>query len=357
MLLNFWYRFLYFANDFSFYLILISISALIVTFKSFKVHKSNLPDKNKKIWFVILFSLLFIVLIYSSFEAYFRYKFDESDSLGFLKVNGRWFKRHVVFNSYFVRDREFIREKKEGLTKIGVIGDSIAMGYGIKNVDDRFSNILEKKLKNAGKNVEVYNLGESGANTDREIVNYDKAKKLNCDIIIWEYFFNDAQPSTNDQGTKILIKENVRGKIATLISNYSYFFDYAYWRLSARYEKTFRELRGADIASYKDEKNFQRHKDAVTSFIKQVKDDNKKAVIIIFPFMYFLPNYPAKDIHVTMGNIFRENGIEPIDLLDDLKNKYTKDLIISRFDYHPNVGVQELAAQRLYDKILPMLTH
>lgn len=357
MLLNFWYRFLYFINDFKLYIFLLSLFILALIFLSIKIHKSKISEKKKKIFFVGFFSLFFIILTFSGFEAYFRYRFDESDSLGFLKVNGRWFARHIVFNSYFVRDREFTLEKKEGVVRIGVIGDSIAMGYGIKNVDDRFSNLLEKKLRDAGKNVEVLNLGESGADTDAEIVNYNKAKKLNFDIIVWEYFLNDAQPDNDKNiGRKILLKEGRRGALAKFISSYSYFFDYAYWRLAARYEKTFGELRNADIAAYKDKELFEGHKTSVKSFIKQLKDENKKVVVIVFPFMYFLPNYPAKDIHLIMGNFFRENGIEPIDLLDDLKDKSSKDLIVSRFDYHPNVGVQELAAQRLYDKILPMLT-
>lgn len=356
MLINHWYHLSYFIRDFGGYLIFILVSLFLLVFGSIKVYRLSISERKKKFILAIFFSLFSAILIYSSLEAYFRYRFDESDSLGFLKVNGRWLQRHVVYNSYFVRDRDFELKKKEGTTRIGVIGDSIAMGYGIRDVNNRFSNILEKKLRDAKKNVEVYNLGESGADTDTEIDNYNKAKKLNFDIIIWEYFLNDAQPNKKSTGTSILTKEGSRGEIAKFISKYSYFFDYIYWRLSAKYEKTFRELRNADMGAYKNEKVFERHKEFVLSFIKQLKDENKKVVVIIFPFMYFLPNYPAKDIHVKMGNIFRENGIEPIDLLDDLKNKNSKDLIVSRFDYHPNEGVHKLAAQRLYDKILPMLT-
>lgn len=355
MPINLWYHLSYFFHDFFLYLLLLAISLPILTIGSIKIHKSHTAEIKKKILIITLFSIFFIILIFSGFEAYFRYRFDESDSLGFLKVNGRWFQRHVVFNSYFVRDRDFDTNKKPGVTRIGVIGDSIAMGYGIKDVKDRFSNILEKKLRDAKQNVEVYNLGESGADTDAEIENYNKVKKLNLDIIIWEYFLNDAQPSGKSTGAEVLRKEGARGDIAKFISTYSYFFDYTYWRLSARYEKTLRELRSADMGSYKNREVFERHKELITSFIEQLKNENKKVIVIIFPFMYFFPNYPAKDIHVTMGKIFRENGIEPIDLLDDLKNKNTKDLIVSKFDYHPNIGVQKLAADRLYDKILPLL--
>lgn len=355
MLFSIYSRLLYFLNDFSVYLVLIILSFLVFIFLSSYVIHSQKSETRKKIYVIVLFTIFLGVLIYSFFEAYMRYRFDESDSLGFLKVTGRWFKRHVVFNSYFVRDREFTLEKKEGTIRIGVIGDSIAFGYGIKNVNNRFSNILEQKLRSAHYNVEVYNLGKSGYDTDTEILEYEKNKKLNFDIIVWEYFLNDAQPQGDSRGTKVLIKEHRQNKILSLLSSKSYFFDYVYWRLSKRYEKTFKELRNADMDAYHDSTTFKKHKNDVLQFIQELKSDNTKFVVIIFPFMYFLPDYPAYDIHKTMNGIFKENNVEVIDLLDDLKHKQSKEVIVGRYDYHPNEWVQQLAAQRLYDKIMPLL--
>lgn len=230
------------------------------------------------------------------------------------------------------------------------------MGYGIKNVEDRFSNILEKKLKDRKFNAEVYNLGKSGYDLDSEVQEYNSSfRPLDFDIIVWEYFLNDAQPKEKNEGTKVLLREQAQSKFMQSISNYSYFFDYIYWRLAARYDKTFKELRNADMNAYKTQENFSRHKDAVISFINQLKKENRKIVVMVFPFMAFFPDYPAYDIHKRVSKIFKEEGVEPIDLLDDLKDKRSKDLVVSQYDYHPNEIVHKLAAERLYDKIVPLL--
>ena len=356
MLLSSWYHLEYFFRDFALYLIFILLSFIGLIFGTIKSHHLNISENKKKFLIALFFSIFCIVLIYSSSEAYFRYRFDEPDSLGFLKVNGRWFQRHVVFNSYFVRDRDFTLSKKEGVTRIGLIGDSIAMGYGIKNVEDRFSNRLEKKLIVAGKKVEVYNLGKSGYDTDTEIAEYNKSfKNLNLDIVIWEYFLNDAQPNDRSTGTRILIREKAQNNLAKSISNYSYFFDYVYWRLASRFDKTFVELRNADLAAYKDKENFERHKKDVIDFATQLKAEGKKIIVIVFPAIRFIDNYPAEDIHKTMDQIFNDQGLTVIDLLNDLKGKHYRDIVVSQFDYHPNESVQKIAAQRLYEQILPLL--
>lgn len=118
VLLNSWYHLNYFLHDFAGYLIFILISLTAFIFASLKVFRSNLSENKKKIILASFFVIFSIILIYSGLEAYFRYRFDESDSLGFLKVNGKWFERHVVFNNYFVRDRNFESKKKDGKIRI-----------------------------------------------------------------------------------------------------------------------------------------------------------------------------------------------------------------------------------------------
>ncbi len=182
MILNLFSRSFYFINDFKLYILLDTVTVILCFFLLIRIFKSNLPEINKKIFSALFFSLVLTILTFTSFEVYFRYIYDDSDGLGFLKVNKKWLERHVVYNAYFYRDRDFTTEKKEGLTRIGVLGDSLTFGAGVKNVNNRFSNLLEQKLQVAGKNVEVYNLGVPGIDTQAEIQQYEKVKNLNFDI-------------------------------------------------------------------------------------------------------------------------------------------------------------------------------
>lgn len=306
---------------------------------------------------MLLFTLLTVVLTASIIEAYFRYVYDESDGLGFLKVNSRWHKRHVVTNNYFFRDRDFVAQKPKSTVRIGIIGDSITFGGGIKNPEDRFSNLLEQKLRSSGAKVDVYNLGKSGTDTEVQIREYQKVKHLDFDIIIWQYFLNDIQPSEKSTGTSIINQSSQTGRVVSFLSEKSYFFDFLFWRYSQRYKNTFEKLKNADLAQYKNQEVLQKHKQDIAGFINDLAREDKKIVVIIFPFVHLVgQNYPAENIHEEMGEFFKANGAQVIDLLPNLRNKDPKQLIASRFDPHPNERVHSLAAQKLFEKISAYLS-
>src|SRR3989344_8388996 len=249
MLFNLWAKVSYFLKDFSLYLVIIILSFSAFVYLLFKIIKSKKSKKHKKIQLTLVYSALLIILTFCIFEAYFRYVYDESDGLGFLKVNNRWHQRHSAHNNYFFRDRNFETEKKEGVVRIGVLGDSIAQGNGIKDPKNRFSDILEQKLKSAGKNAEVYNLGRSGYDTLGEVKEYEKVRHLKFDILVWEYFINDVQPE-HSSGMPIIDENSKSGSVAKFISSKSFFFDYIYWRLSSKYNRTIKALGVADIEQY-----------------------------------------------------------------------------------------------------------
>ncbi len=357
MLTNLWGHLSYFISDFGEFLIIL----LIITSASFTgiylLYKSSLNETNKKILISLILFFFSFVWIYSGFEVYFRYKFDQSDSLGFLNVTKRWYARHVVYNNYQFRDNDFRLEKKPGVVRIGVMGDSNAWGYGIKDINNRFSNQLETKLKKAGYNVEVYNFAVPGEDTWNEIEEYNRnAKKFNIDILIWSYFLNDAEPK-DSAGTQILINSGKQiPPLIRLISGHSVFFDYLYWRLSTKYNSTFLQLRNVDIQQYSIKPVFEAHKISIENFTKDLNKNNIKTVVLVFPFMRYFPNYPATSIHDKMDKVFKDAGVTVlIDLLPTLHNKQAKDLIINRFDTHPNELVHKIAADKLYNAIIPLL--
>ena len=262
----------------------------------------------------------------------------------------------MVYNNYFFRDRDFDPNKRAGIVRIGVLGDSIAFGGGIKNVNDRFSNILEKKLRDAGKNAQVYNLGTQGYDTGGEIESYQKVRHLNFDIIVWQYFLNDIQPYGKSTGTPIIARNSQQAKIVQFLSNKSFFFDFIYWRLSQRYQKTFDQLKNADLAQYQNPEVLQKHKEEMSAFIKDLKRENKRIVVIIFPFVHLIgADYPSTNIHQDLNQFFEQEGVEVINLLDYLKDKKARNLIVIGLDSHPNEAVHAEAAQKLFEKVMPLL--
>lgn len=257
-----------------------------------------------------------------------------------------------MHNAYFFRDRDFDPNKKEGITRIAVIGDSIAFGGGIEKVEDRFSNILEKKLVDANRQAEVYNLGKPGYDTEAEINQYNQVKNLNFDIIVWQYFLNDVQPLEKSTGTSIIAKNSQKEKFVKALTYESYFLDFLYWRFSQKYQNTFSQLKDADIDQYKNEEVAAKHKQQIADFIKSIKDEDKKIVVIIFPFINLIgPNYPAQNIHIDLKTYFENQQVDVIDLLDHLKDQNPQTLVAGKFDAHPNEYVHNLAAQKLFEKV------
>ncbi len=348
----------YFIKDFHEFLIILAVSTILFIFAFPAIFRSNLKNRNKMLLLSLLFTLLSIVYIYSFFEAYFRYRFDQSDSLGFLNVTEHWYQRHVLYNNYQYRDKNFSIKKSSGTVRIGVMGDSVAWGYGIKNVDNRFSNLLEKKLRDHGYHVEIYNFSTPGYDTYQETEEYNnKDYKFNIDILLWSYFPNDAEPPANNAGSRILTNANAQiPAIVKFLSTHSFFFDYIYWRLSAKYATTFTQLRNADLEQYEIPSVFAYHKKLISNFTSQLESQNKKIVVIMFPFIQFLVPYGNSGIDQKMHTVFTRDGVTTIvDMYPYLKGKNPSDLEVNRFDSHPNESVHKLAAEKLYDAIVPLL--
>ncbi len=347
-------RLLYFFTDFQGYILVISLALVIFIVATILVFRSRSSELRKRLFISLLFSVFFLVLLFGMFEGYFRYIYDEPDGLGFLRTNGKWFGRHVVYNADDFRDRNFTAVKKPGVFRIGAMGDSITFGAGIENPEDRFSNVLEKKFRDAGYAVEVYNLGVPGYDTNHHVRQYEDFGKFNFDMIVWQYFLNDAQPRES-RGGAIIARKRSQTEIPRMLSSYSYFYDYVYWHLNAKYDKIFISLRTADIDAYRNKDNIEQHKKDISTLSEAMRDDDRKALVVIFPYLQMMPNYSLSDIHSLVKRIFHDQGIETLDIVEFLKGKKKEELVAGKYDNHPNEYVHSLAAVKLYEKILPLV--
>lgn len=343
----------YFLTDFKYYLV-IGVAASVVGFLIL------LLKRNQSI--LLLLAICYSLLaVFTIGEIYFRYGYDQSDGLGFLKVNQKWHERHVVFNNYFRRDRQFESQKQPGEFRIAVMGDSISFGGGIEDPADRFSDLLQTRLRADGDNVSVYNLGVSGTGSEDQIKDFNNFKHLKFDLLVWQYYLNDVNPPDGGEGTRIININQDKFKPSRLIrrlTDRSFFLDWLYWRLSAKYDDTFKQLLAADINAYENPELFSRHQQAIKQFLAQTKKDKLPVVVIIFPFMFQSPLTPKADlVYDQMLNFFTAHTAPVIDLRSVFRSYPPGQLIASKFDTHPNELAHALAAQALYEKILAYFSH
>lgn len=126
MLTAIWGHLSYFLVDFREFLILIFISIFLSLYAGISIYKSSLSETQKRAVLSIVFFSLSFVLAYCGFEAYFRYRFDESDSLGFLNSLFRADYRNCsiylltyIVNNYLLRHLLIL-----------LINSSISKGFG-----------------------------------------------------------------------------------------------------------------------------------------------------------------------------------------------------------------------------------
>lgn len=98
-------------------------------------------------------------------------------------------------NSHGYRDYEYTYNKEEGVSRIVIIGDSVADGHRLK-LDESFGKQLEKAFNRSGADgqnkVEVILLVQAGYSTSQELFLLEhEAFRYAPDLVVWSYVLND----------------------------------------------------------------------------------------------------------------------------------------------------------------------
>ena len=136
---------------------------------------------------------------------YLFFKFDSElgwvgvpNAEGFFK-RGEDFDIWVSTNSRGMRDSEYMLEKRPGIIRIAVLGDSFAWGFGVTNRDN-FPKILERELQDFGPGFEVLNFGMSGYGRGQQLLQFKReVLPFSPDaVIIMAYPGNDLYDNLAD---------------------------------------------------------------------------------------------------------------------------------------------------------------
>jgi lysophospholipase L1-like esterase len=243
----------------------------------------------------------------------------------------------IDINSKGLRDREISYDKPANTFRVMFLGDSLTLGWGVKN-EYVFSKVLEPVLeKQKGKSVEVINTGVGNYNTVQEWTYYKlEGRKYKPDHLMLLYFINDAEPTPEYKS--ITLKENstlvvfLWSRITKLMSRFGARKDFRSY-----YEGLYEESNPGWKAS----------KEALSSLMEQAKQDGTPFTVFVCPELrQFKSSYPFMVQHKKILSYLTGNGIQYADLLPlfQKRTEPEEDFWVSVEDSHPNrLGHQVIA--------------
>jgi hypothetical protein len=296
----------------------------------------------------VLVMLTTILLIAIAAETWMRIYYITTDGYGFTAMNYWWYKNFGWGhdNSLGYRDYE-PKPDAPGLTRIAIVGDSFAMGHGINNIDDTFPQILEREL---GDSYDVNLIAQSGWDTDVEQGHLD-AYPLRPNIVVLSYYLNDIDymlqtPELNPDAIFDFPQDPTLYWFVLnfFVPNYVY-YNVAQFTSPLKRENFTMRL----IDAHMDDNLWNQQRDRLNQFVDWTVDHDARLIVLLWPQIAAVEDSAPAVARVK--DFFESRDIQVVNMSDVLRDKNPYDMIVNRFDSHPGIPAQRLAAEQLYQAI------
>jgi len=228
-------------------------------------------------------------------------------------------------------------------TKIIMLGSSITLGWGVSE-ELIYPSILKQSLQaRTNRSIEVFNAGVGNYNTFREVESFFlKYKTLNPDIIVLNYFANDAEILPAPKSNWLLENSQLAVLLWSRLEQIKTKFG-----VQESFEEHYKNIYQNDFEGWiLTQKSFAK-------LGKYANDRNIPVVVAMIPDIHNLKNYPFGFIHKKIKKLSEDNGFEFVDLYDSFKNiEKPEEIWAMPGDPHPNAKGHQLIANQL----LPVLS-
>lgn len=283
-------------------------------------------------------------------ETYFRFIYVGTDGYGATLVCERWFGLvQPELNSLYCRDPEWTEDKPANVRRIAFVGDSFTFGWGIDRVEDRATNIIQRRFDSiAPGRVEVMNVAWGGWDTDEQL---DMVRRMiaeyDIDEVVLCYLPNDIEN---------VIPESAgfdpgRPVGSTLINtDRSFLLDLLYYRLYA--PLTMRQVYGywdglAD--GFADPEIWRAHQEQLGRVVLTCREAEVDLRVAILPLIKTRGDkWDAQAVHDQVAAFFRANHVEVADLLPAIEDRDPRSLAVNASDWHPNEAANRLFADAIW---------
>jgi hypothetical protein len=306
---------------------------------------------SSKTMYVVLWNLLItltlLFTLFAGMETWYRFFVDTTDSYGLNMITQRWFKKHYEYNNIGIRDNVVYYPRRDPSKKhrITFFGDSFTEGHGVKEVDDRFVNII----RNSNPEWEVQTMAKKGNETNNEIesLNAYIDNNFELDYVVLCYCLNDISYLMPESK---LVYDRIYGvykKEMGFLDSSSYFVNTYYFRLRGSKDPAIYNYYNFVKKAYNG-KDWDKQKEALEYFRKQTESREARLIVVTFPFLSSLgKNYEYETIHKNLDNFWKSQKIPHLDLLPVYRNLDPSDLVVNKYDAHPNEYAQKLAADAI----------
>ena len=264
------------------------------------------------------------------------------------RAQAGWIRRFVRLNSLGYRDVEHAIEPGEGVTRILLVGDSVAFGSGIDDPKRRVGELLEQALNRAARSprFEVVQGVRPNMHTLHHIEALHRLLVFQPRYVLLLYVFNDIDHvtlRTPAPGTNALLER--ANPLVLLLAN------------SVVAEQTFIRARRAWYArvwhslpdSYMDDAVLAEHLRALARFFRTARAAGAEARFVPFDLTVQLaPRFVARYRRFEREAVAQ--GIPVWSLETAFKDHEWPALVVNRLDNHPNELAHALTARAIVER-------
>lgn len=266
----------------------------------------------------------------------------------------------IEFNEVGFRERSMQQLVADDSSEVTLfVGDSFGAGQGVRRAD-RLTERLEQRLNAVpGSDPHLlvnfcmmgYNIGLASQTLEQNLVSFARLRRV-------VYIFTLNDPMRDQQAHQMsqsindfmhlrdnLLSETVDGTIIGRSNTGRWVAKrLARRRLSQQTIQWYNYM-------FSDNTGWR----ATTARLDQMRDQCRQVdaefIIVLFPLLLDLDNYPLREAHVALGNYSKAAGIPFIDLLEVFEGSDEEDYWVHPRDFHPNHQAHGEAAGFLFDRI------
>jgi hypothetical protein len=293
-------------------------------------------------------------------EGSFAFCYDTTDSWGLLNTSQLWFRRHAPrTNNLGARERGTVsRATTPSTIRLFFLGDSFTWGHGIARQQDRFTDLVGSDLYKRSatlalsspqpvRRFECHNVSYLGADTGDElkILNDLLSDGFEFDILILVYCMNDI--SGLIQECIETIDAVYEAQPSFFLWRDTYFFNFVYHRLSIMRSATYRDYYG-EVRRGFEGAIWETHREQLREMVRVCRAADVELRVVTFPLLHDLGDrYGLRAAHMKLGELWAEESVPHIDLLDVFSGHKAEELVVNRFDAHPNELAHQIVARTI----------